>query len=575
VRPLGALLPAVVAACASPPPPVTLPPVAVVVAAPPAPPALVHVQVLALNDFHGNLEVPQGHDGTVSVARGIHVPAGGAAFLAAHVRSLARNNPNTVIVSAGDLTGASPLVSNLFHDEPTILVMNRLGLDFEGVGNHDFDRGLAELERLQHGGPRTIVPGLPEAPGEPPFPGAKFQYLAANVLGPDGKPVFAPYAIKELGGVKVAFVGLTLEGTPTVTTKAAIEGLTFRNEAATANALLPELHRQGVAATVLLIHQGGFQEAGGGFDSCEGLKGEILPVLNALDPEFRVVATAHTHQSYDCTLGARVVTSAGSYGRLVTVIDLAIDPVTRTLVEAHAKNVAVTHDIEPDPEVLKLVAEYEARARPLTERVVGHARGPLTRDPRTAHSASCETPLGDLIADAELAATRSAGAVLALMNPGGIRTDLVPEADGAIRYAAAFEVQPFGNRLVTVTLTGEELRALLLRQFGRDRPRVLSVSSGFTYRYVYDAPTATVTLDASSMKLGGKTIEPTGHYRVTVNSFLAGGGDGFSVLRDAKDHTEGALDIDAFVAELGRKSSAEAPLVGPKKLARIVGNACE
>jgi 5'-nucleotidase len=547
----------------------------------PATPALVHVQVLALNDFHGNLAAPRGHDGSVVGASGERIPAGGAAYLAAHVHRLAQANPNTVVVSAGDLTGASPLVSNLFHDEPTVKIMNRLGLAYEGVGNHDFDRGLAELQRLQKGG---VYAGPASGPAssnlapEPPFEGASFQYLAANVLGKDGKPVFPAYAVKDVGGVKVAFVGMTLEGTRTVTTKEAVQGLSFANEAATANALLPELRAKGVAATVILLHQGGFQDDGGSFDSCKGLKGDILPVVGALDPAFRVVVTAHTHQAYDCTIDGRTVTSAGSYGRLVTAIDLAIDPAKSELVSAHAENVPVTRDITPDADVERLVAEYETKARPVTDRIVGYQVGALTRDPKGAHSASCETPLGDVIADAQLEATRRSGAVLALMNPGGIRTDLAPldVAGGGhpIRYGAAFEVQPFGNRLVTLTLTGAQLRGLLERQFGRERPRVLSVSKGFTYRYAYDAAAKAVTIDAASVRLNGAPVEAKRKYRVTVNSFLADGGDGFTALRDATGKTDGPLDIEALVDYLGKKATEKAPLTA-RPLDRVLGNGCE
>jgi len=581
VRTSLAALAVVLTSCAAEPPPRVSPspapsPETAVRESPRAAP--VHVQVLALNDFHGNLAPPRGHDGFVRAPGGERVQAGGAAFLAAHIQRLRALAPNTVVVSAGDLTGASPLVSNLFRDEPTVLVMNQLGLDFEGVGNHDFDHGLAELTRLQRGGPSFQPPGIPDARSSAPFSGARFQYLAANVFGTDGRTVFPPYAIKELGGVKVAFVGMTLEATPSVTTKEAIVGLTFANEANTVNALLPELRQRGVATTVILLHQGGFQDESGTYDSCNGLKGDVLPVIAALDPAFRVVMTAHTHQAYNCTLGDRVVTSAGSYGRLVTVLDLAIDPTSNALVDVHAHNVPVTHDIDADPAVAQIVGDFEARARPITDKIVGYIRGALTRDPKSAHSRSCETPLGDVIADAQLAATHGAGAVLALMNPGGVRTDLLsPGAVGGVspvRYADAFEVQPFANHLVTVSLSGADLRSLFERQFAGDRPRVLSVSSGFTYTYLYEASSKKVTIDPASMRLGGRKIDPAKRYRVTVNSFLADGGDGFSVLRDAPDRTTGALDIDALVDYLHRTTSA-APLEAARKLDRVLGNACE
>jgi 5'-nucleotidase len=559
--------------------------------APPPAPSRVLVQLLAINDLHGNLEPPSGHDGSVlaraddpkaelAIARGagatVSIPAGGVAYLATHIRELRKNNPNTVVVSAGDLTGASPLVSNLFSDEPVILAMNLIGLDFEGVGNHDFDRGLVELLRLQSGGiaARVADSGAPEAA---PFSGAKFKYLAANVLGKDGTTVFPPYAIKEFLGVKVAFIGMTLEGTPTITTPEATAGLAFKNEVKTANALVPELRARGVAASVLLVHQGGFQSEGGTYDSCEGFKGDLATLLPELDPTFRVIVSGHTHQSYNCTVDGRLVTSASSYGRLVTKIDLTLDPARNELVDAHAKNVIVTHDVAPDPEVAALVADYVKRAAPFAQRVVGYLRGSFTRDPKTAHSPSCETPLGDLIADAQLAATRGAGAVIAFMNPGGVRTDLVPDpGEGAspIRYGAVFEVQPFGNRLVTVSLTGAEIKELLDKQFTRDRPRVLSVSKGFSYRYVFDAASHTATIDPASIRLSGSPIAAGQRYRVTINSFLASGGDGFSVLARATDRSPGALDIDAMTAYIAKASAATSAL-GPATPTRIVGNACE
>jgi 5'-nucleotidase len=288
--------------------------------------------------------------------------------------------------------------------------------------------------------------------------------------------------------------------------------------------------------------------------------------------------SGHTHQAYDCTIDGRLLTSAASYGRLITQIDLALDPVRRELVDAHARNVPVTRDIAPDPEVARLVAAYEEKARPVTDRIVGHQRGPLGHDPRAVGSASCEHPMGDVIADAQLAATAGAGADLALMNPGGVRADLVPpQGQGdvtPIRYGAAFEVQPFANRLVTVTLTGKELQTILERQFGRTHRRVLSVSQGFTYRYRYDATSHTASVDAESMRLRGKPVEPAARYRVTVNSFLADGGDEFGALRDAPDRTPGPVDIDALVDYLTRTTSAAAPLTAPP-LTRVTGNGCE
>jgi len=584
----------------APPPPVPPPPVA----SPPPPvaiadagaPALVHVQILAFNDFHGNLEPPGGSFGYVTAPRtdpivarigeegGVKskpgseaalVPAGGAVYMATLVKKLRAENPNTVVVSAGDLTGASPLLSNIFKDEPTVLVMNEMGLDFEGVGNHDFDRGLPELLRLQH--------------GDGTFPGAKYQYLAANVRDDSShKPVFPPYAIREFSGAKIAFVGMTLEATPMVSTVSAMKGLTFAPEVETANALVPELEKQGVSAIVVLIHQGGGQGPSGTYDSCEGFAGALTSLLSiadskdggprTLDPAVEVVLSGHNHQAYDCLIDGRIVTSAASYGRLVTKIDLTIDPAARRITEKHARNIAVTRDLPPDPEVARIVARYKERAAPAMERVVGYLKGDILGD-RVGGYVSCESPLGDVIADAQLEATRAAGhADIALMNPGGVRTDLVAKAKGkpdfVVTYAEAFEVQPFGNELVTMTLTGAQIHALLDQQFGSERVRILSPSAGLAYSYAYDAATHHGAIDPRSLRLHGRPIEAAKSYRVTVNSFLAMGGDGFAILKEGTQRVTGPSDIDAFTAHLGKASSRKAPLES-KFVPRITPDACK
>jgi 5'-nucleotidase len=551
-------------------------------AATPAP-ALVDVQVLAINDFHGHLEPPLGENGVVVAPAGdpvaslpgatttdagvVLVPAGGVAVLAAHVARLRAENPNTVVVSAGDLTGASPLVSSLFHDEPTVLAMNRLGLDFEGVGNHDFDRGIDELRRLQTGG---CFQGNCDGGT---FRGATFEYLAANVRDATGKTVFPPYAMRDFAGARVAFIGETLAQTPSVTSARAIEGLTFADEAETANALVPEIRRQGAAAIVLLLHQGGMQHGRGTYDSCEHLGGDLLDVLPRLDPAIRVVVSAHTHQAYDCVVDGRVVTSAGSYGRLITKIDLTIDPAAHALVHVKARNVPVTRDVAPDAATARLLAPYEEKARSIVERVVGYVERDLTGSARRAGSASCETSLGDVIADAMQAST---GADVAFMNPGGIRADLVASHPGraphAVTYGDAFDVQPFQNTLVTMTLRGAEILALLERQFGtRDEPRILQVSKGFGYRYHYDRAARTARI--SDVRIAGKPLDPARDYRVTVPSFLAGGGDSFASLARGRDRREGAVDVDALVAYLGKNGPPAAPLDAPKGV-RITGDGC-
>ena len=559
-----------------------------IAAIPPSPDAaapFVHVQILAINDFHGHLQPPAGGNGVVLVApadplasspdarptdAGVSlVPAGGAAYLAAHVARLRAENPATIVVSAGDLTGASPLISNLFLDEPSVLVMNRVGLDLEAVGNHDFDRGLHELMRLQRPGCSL---GDCDAGS---FAGASFEYLAANVIDDStGRTILPPYAIRDLGGARVAFIGETLAQTPSVTKEGAVRGLTFADEAATANALVPELQKQGVSAIVLVLHQGGMQSLGGPYDGCQGFSGDIVPILDKLSPAIEVVLSGHTHQAYDCILAGRLVTSAASYGRLLTKIDLTIDPVAHCVVDKHARNVPITRDVTPDAEVARIVQAYADRTSSITGRVVGYVRRTLTGNSRAARNASCETPLGDLIADAMRAAT---GADIAFMNPGGIRADLGARHEGrpdfAVTYGDAFEVQPFGSSLITMTLRGAQILALLEGQFGsRQEPRILQVSRGLSYLYAYDRAHERAVV--SEVRLNGRPIDLTKAYRVTAPSFLAAGGDGFAVFKVGEERKEGPIDVDALTSYLGKASSAAVPLDAPPGR-RIDGDGCK
>jgi 5'-nucleotidase len=378
----------------------------------------------------------------------------------------------------------------------------------------------------------------------------------------------------ELGRVKIAIVGETLRQTPSVTVPSAVKGLDFEDEAKTANALVPELKKANVAAIVLVLHQGGMQAPGGTYDSCVGFSGDLLPILDALDPAFDVVVSAHTHQAYDCTIGGRLVTSAASYGRLVTKIDMTIDPDAKVVTEKHARNVVVTRDVAPDPGVAAIISDYAAKGAAVTGRVVGYVKTDIVGDTKAAANPSCETPLGDLIADAEVAAT---GDDFGLMNPGGIRADLVAKRAGrpdfAITYGEAFDVHPFGNTLVTLTLTGAQIQTLFDAQFGsRAEPRILQVSREVSYGYTYDRATRKGTID--SLRVRGKSIDPAKSYRVTVPSFLAGGGDGFAVLKAASARKERGGDLAALIAYLGKKSSAKAPLEPPHAPWRIRGDGC-
>jgi 5'-nucleotidase len=528
----------------------------------------VQVQILGLNDFHGNLDPPAGSAGRIE-----GIDAGGAAFLARHVADLEATNPrNTTVVSAGDLIGASPLLSALFHDEPTIEAMNQIGLDLNAVGNHEFDEGTDELLRMQEGGCHPVDGCLD---GDD-FAGADFQFLAANVVSKArGKPLFPPFSIQRYeANTHVAFIGMTLEGTPTIVTPEGIRDFDFLDEADTANALVDRLERRGVENIVVLLHEGGQQATGGGFNSCTGISGPIVDIVNRLDDQIDAVISGHTHQAYNCVIDGIPVTSAASFGRLVTDMDLTIDRRTKLITSIAVDNRIVTRTVPADTGIQALLERYRAISAPLAGRIIGQITADITRTPNAAG----ESALGDVIADSQLAATTPpdlGGAVAAFMNPGGIRTDLLfaasgSEGDGNVTYEEAFTVQPFGNSLVTMTLTGAQIETMLEQQFcgiNAAAPRVLQPSASFKYAYTCAATgvtdcAAANAVDPASIAINGVPVDPAGTYRITVNSFLASGGDGFAILNEGTDRLGGAVDLDALEAYLTGTPGGVAP--GPQ-----------
>jgi len=521
------------------------------------PEEFIKVQIVALNDFHGNLEPPSSKITLPDMSK---VDAGGAAFLATHIAALRADNPNTVLVSAGDIIGASPLVSALFHDEPTIEVMNQLGLAYNAVGNHEFDKGTAELLRMQSGG-CSPVDGCVDGT---PFPGASFQFLAANVLVAQEpiKTLFPSYAVHEVGGAKIGFIGMTLEGTPGIVTPAGVAGLTFVDEVERANAVVPELTALGVEAIVVLIHEGGYQA--GTFDECVGISGAIVDIATNLSDKVDLVVSGHTHQAYNCIIGGKVVTSASSFGRVVSDIDLEISTLTGDVTSVTATNVVVTRD-EADPDIESFVSQYKALAAPLANKQIGSITATLEFLP--VKDGPGHATMGLVVADAQLAATadpKFGGAQIAFMNPGGVRADLLHPAapgeaeDGLVSYGEAFTVQPFGNSLVVMTLTGAQIETLLEQQFTMAGAKVLQVSKGFTFAWSASAPLG-AKVDPASIKLDGVTIDPVKDYRVVVNSFLASGGDSFAVLVDGTDRLGGATDLEALQAYFAAHSPVAPP----------------
>jgi 5'-nucleotidase len=525
----------------------------------------VELRILAINDFHGYLRPPPGG---IRIAdpddksKSVVVLAGGSERMATVVRQLRVGHGNTIFVAAGDLIGASPFLSAMFHDEPTIESLSMMGLALSSVGNHEFDEGKDELLRMQNGGCHPLDKCL----GPHPFQGAKFHYLAASTIEKaTGKTVFPAYEIREFEGIPVAFIGLTLKGTPDIISPESAKGLEFRGEAETVNALVPELKARGVEAIVVLIHEGGLPT--GGYNECPGISGPIVEIVKKFDKAVDVVISGHTHQAYVCEIDGRLVTSGDKYGTLVTAIDLKLDRTTRDIVSAKAENTIVRiGGTVRDPEQSALLESYDRVAAPLANRPAGSITETLSRVPNPAG----ESALGDIIADAQLAATSAAtsgGAVIAFTNPGGIRIDIARKEDGAVTYADIFASQPFRNQLVTLTLTGKQIKDALEQQWSDPkRPRILQVSKGFAYAWDGTKPDGERIL-AERMSLNGTPIDPAASYRVTVNNFLSVGGDGFTAFKDGTAQQFGGYDVDALDAYF-RANSPVSPGQG-QRIARI------
>ncbi|MEV7128205.1 bifunctional metallophosphatase/5'-nucleotidase [Streptomyces sp. NPDC093260] len=543
----------------------------------------VDVQLLSFNDFHGNLEPPAGSSGQVTETAPDgttkKIDAGGVEYLATSLRTARKGHTYSVTAAAGDLIGASPLLSGLFHDEPTVEAMNKLDLDVTSVGNHEFDEGATELARMQNGGchPKD---GCYE-PGRT-FKGADYPYLAANVTDEKtGKPILKPYWVWKHDGVKIGFIGVTLEGTPDIVTAEGVKGLKFRDEVETVNTYADILDKQGVKSIVALIHEGGVPASASYDYDCDspgagdGISGPIVDIAKHITPKVDALVTGHTHQAYVCTVPdpsgrPRMVTSASSYGKLYTDTTLTYDRRTGDIVRTSVKsaNHVVSRTQPKAADMTALISRWNALAAPVANRPVGYISGDINGRGATTP----ESPLGDLIADAQLAHAKSldSKAVLALMNPGGIRSDLVHKAsggegDGVVTYGEAFTVQPFSNTVNLVDLTGAQLITALQQQVSGPNeasPKILQISAGLTYRLdLTKSGAARVVTD--SVRLDGAAIDPAATYRVAMNSFLAGGGDGFTELGKGKNPLVGADDLKAFNDYLTANSSATSPIAPP------------
>ncbi|CQR63264.1 bifunctional metallophosphatase/5'-nucleotidase [Streptomyces leeuwenhoekii] len=537
------------------------------------------VQLLSFNDLHGNLEPPAGSSGRVTELQPDGttktVDAGGVEYLATHLRQAREGHPYSITAAGGDMVGASPLLSGLFHDEPAIEALNRLDLDVTSVGNHEFDEGAKELARLQNGGCHPTDGCY----GEQEFEGADFPYLAANVLDDKtGKPVLKPYWVWQKKGVRIGFIGVTLEATPDVVSAEGVKGLTFKDEVETIDKYAKVLQKQGVKSIVALVHEGGFPASGAYNYDCDspgagdGVSGPIVEIAKKVTPQVDALVTGHTHNAYVCTVPdpagkPRTVTSASSFGRLYTDTTLTYDrrtgDIARTAVAS--ANHVVTRDVPKAPDLTGLIDRWNTLAAPIGNRPVGYISGDIG-------NSGTESPLGDLIADAQLAYGRELDPEtdLALMNSGGIRAPLTyaskgGEGDGVVTYAEVFAVQPFANTVNLQDITGAQLVQILKEQVSganEAAPRILQISSGLTYTLDL-TKTGADRVVTDSIRLNGQAVDPSATYRVASNSFLAGGGDGFPTLGQGTNDRVGADDLTALEKYLAAHSSPADPIEPP------------
>lgn len=520
---------------------------------------VVNLKLLGINDFHGQLS-PR----TVSGR-----PAGGAAVLAAYLKSAAGSaKDGSLIIHAGDHVGASPPNSALLQDEPAISFLNLLANEYcryqpsasqvsshwaraqltprcniiGTLGNHEFDEGVTELQRLVYGGNSSKGPFL-----EDPWRGAKFPYVSANVVNADnGKPLFAPYTIKSVDGVRIGVIGAVLTETPTIVTPSGVAGVEFLDEASAINQYVKELRGRGVRAIVVTIHKGTTQTSFTGETDPEvqNLSGAVIDVIKQMDDEVDVVISGHTHSFTNALVAnnngkAILVTQAFSASTAYDDIDLAISRRTGDVVEKSAAIITTWGDagvgLTPDGAVAKLVAAADYEVEPLVTQVIGVASSAITR----TQNGAGESALGNLIADAQRVVTN---AQFSFMNPGGIRADL--EA-GEVTWGELFTVQPFSNDLVSMDLTGAQIKTLLEQQWqGQSSPRMLQLSG---LSYVWDASRAVGDRVVQTTDADGVALDPAATYRVTVNSFIAGSGDNFLVLKEGTDRVVGPVDLDALV----------------------------
>lgn len=510
----------------------------------------VELNLVAINDFHGNLEPSKYTWAPAGSQQKQTIQAGGIDVLGGALNAFRKEDKDLLFVAAGDLVGASPAMSSMFADEPSIEAMNKMGLVASSLGNHEFDQGSKELLRQQHGGCDSPRPGK-ACQISKDFRGAGFTYLATNVVDAQtGKNLVPGWRIVDVKGVKVGLVGAVLKDTPSVAVASAIKGLSFLDEAESINKALPEMRAKGAEVFVVLIHEGG--HTGEPYDKtyCDGLQGPIVGIVKKLDPAIRLVITGHSHKGYLCKVDGRVVTQADAAGHLLSRIKMTVDRASGRVEDIQVRNVVMAPGaFTPDPQLAAYLRDVRARSTAELAKPVARIAAPAVA--RRENDAG-ESPLGDVIADAIVAAMREQGVQLGFMNPGGIRKDLEADSNGVVSFGQAQAVLPFGNTLVVLDISGAQLRTMLEQQW--DRPGneryMLQVSGGLSYAWDSTRPVGQ-RLVPGSLKVDGKPVDDSRTYRIVANNFLADGGDNFPVLaKGVNRHDTGMRDLDALIAYL-------------------------
>nr|WP_315476467.1 bifunctional metallophosphatase/5'-nucleotidase [uncultured Undibacterium sp.] len=540
--------------------------------APIAPTKPIVINMVAINDFHGHLEKEKINFKRTTDTTSQSTVGAGVEVLGAHLQAWRKEDKDLLFVGGGDLIGASPGISSLFADEPTIDALSQLGLRVSALGNHEFDSGLKELKRQINGGCDSPRPDK-VCKYNGTFTGAKFSYIAANVIdASSNKPMFPAYHIEQVKGVKIGFIGAVLRETPMMVASENVKGVSFIDEAEAINRSIPAMKEQGVKVFVVLIHEGGTTTEAFDQLACSKLKGPIVDIVNRLDPAIKLIVSGHSHTGFVCKVGDRTVTQAQNYGHLLTRIALTLDGKSHQVTNIEARNILMEVPTTAVPEELTtlMTKAREGSHAIITQPVARLAVPLLTRK----LNAAGESPLGNVVVDTQFAAVKNLGVQIAFMNNKGIRANLETATNNVSTYGQISTVLPFGNTLILMTLTGAQIRTLLEQQVWLDEEsidgrNVLQVSEGFTYVWDRKRPVGQRVLP-ESVKLNGVALDDSKEYRIAANNFIAGGGDRLPIFTQGSNKVDsGIKDLDVFLAYIKARDQAGSPVGSESAAGRV------